>query len=78
MLSTSRFAVRAFACAVVTSFLSVSAHGAFLSTMGISDNTTANAIGEAQISIEIMRELAERLEKTTNQLRDARTQLAAG
>jgi CRP-like cAMP-binding protein len=50
-----------------------------LETLKISKDLFFRLIAEfPQISIEIMRELAERLEKTTNQLRDARTQLAAG
>jgi len=50
-----------------------------LETLKISKDLFFRLIAEfPQISIEIMRELAERLERTTNQLRDARTQLAAG
>ncbi len=48
-----------------------------LETLKISKDLFFRLIAEfPQISIEIMRELAERLERTTNQLRDARTQLA--
>jgi len=50
-----------------------------LETLKVSKDLFFRLIAEfPQISIEIMRELAERLERTTNQLRDARTQLAAG
>ena len=48
-----------------------------LETLKISKDLFFRLIAEfPQISIGIMRELAERLERTTNQLRDARTKLA--